>query len=236
MNFSEFKKRLGAEPRSRDPEMLAARDASAQFESAAVKADSFEDKLEAVIKVDAPKDLLSDIQSISRQPVKRFRWAPLAMAASILLAVGIIGIMWQSGPRWNSVEEYVADHFNHDGAKLLASATSVVSPKEINEVMSALGTRAGSSLSEQIRYIKFCPTPNGRGAHMVMQTEQGPVTILYMPETRVEDGEKMIFEQQYALLLQLEKGSAAIISEQAQTSELVEGLVRASLKSATLDA
>ena len=69
MNFSEFKKRLGAEPRSRDPEMLSARDSSQQFETAAREAEDFEDKLEAVIKVEAPADLLSDIQSISQQPL-----------------------------------------------------------------------------------------------------------------------------------------------------------------------
>ena len=71
---------------------------------------------------------------------------------------------------------------------------------------------------------------------MVVQTDQGPVTILFMPATAVDDGERMAFDQQHALLVQLERGSAAIIGQQMQTVEKVEGIIRTSLKTAPLDA
>ena len=44
MNFSEFKKLLGADPRNSDPETLRARESGPEFEEAAAEAEAFEKK------------------------------------------------------------------------------------------------------------------------------------------------------------------------------------------------
>ena len=46
MNFSEYKRRLNAEPNCEDPELLAARDSDPRFAEAAADAAAFEAKLE----------------------------------------------------------------------------------------------------------------------------------------------------------------------------------------------
>ena len=61
MDFSEFRLRLGAEPRRQDKEVRAARGASPEFESEARAAELFEDRLEQAINVAAPDDLLDDL-------------------------------------------------------------------------------------------------------------------------------------------------------------------------------
>jgi hypothetical protein len=235
MNFSEFKKRLGVEPRSRDPEILDARKSSARFDAAAVEAAVFEDKLEAVIKVSPPDSLLGEIQSISGRSPGRYHWVPLAMAASILLAVGGAGFIWQSRPAWNSVEAYVADHFHHDGLSLLAKAGGTPSLQEINELLSPLGMQMGNGLARQVTLIKYCPTPSGRGIHMVVHTEQGAATILLMPDTRVDDGEMVFFDQQKARLVQLNHGSAAIIGDKPYSLDQIEQSLRVDLSDLALD-
>jgi hypothetical protein len=45
MNFSEFKKLIGADPWSQDPEVLRARNSAPEFEQAAGDAEAFERKL-----------------------------------------------------------------------------------------------------------------------------------------------------------------------------------------------
>ena len=66
MNFSEFKKRLGADPLNRDPETLRARNSAPEFERAAVEAEAFERKLRSAITVSSPGDgFLEDIMSIT---------------------------------------------------------------------------------------------------------------------------------------------------------------------------
>lgn len=94
---------------------------------------------------------------------------------------------------------------------------------------------ADKQLSGRIAFIKFCPTPDGRGAHMVVSTDQGPMTIIYMPKTRVTDGEMVRFDQMHALLVNLEHGSAAIIGTQSQNVENLVVLVRDSLKTGFVD-
>ena len=236
MNFSEFKKLLGADPFNRDDDTVRARKSSPEFEAAAKEAEAFEEKLRAAVDVPVPPDLLADIRSISRQPVKRRKWVPLAMAASLLLAVGAAGVVWQQNHHWDSVEDYVADHYSHDGLKVLANASGAVSGQDISRIMSRLGASAGGSLSERIKFIKFCPTPNGRGAHMVVSTDQGPMTIIFMPKTDVPDGEMINFDEQHALLVSLDSGSAAIIGKRTQALEDLESMLRNSLKTRQLDA
>jgi hypothetical protein len=236
MNFSEFKKLIGADPLNRDPETLRARESSAEFEAAAAEAEVFEEKLQGALNFQPPDDLLADIKAISQETPKQRRWMPLALAASMLIAVGAAGMAWKQSHRWESVEAYVTDHYSHDGSKLVAQATSIVPGEDVQKIMARLDAVAGQKLSGRITFIKFCPTPDGRGAHMVVSTEQGPMTIIFMPETQVHDGDMIEFDRMHALLVNLEQGSAAIIGEQSQSVENLAPLVRESLKVSSVGA
>ncbi|MCP4047833.1 MAG: DUF3379 domain-containing protein, partial [Gammaproteobacteria bacterium] len=85
MNFSEFKKLIGADPLNRDSETLRARNSAPEFEAAAAEAKAFEEKLQSALLIQPPDDLLGSIKAISQQPVKRRNWIPLALAASLLI-------------------------------------------------------------------------------------------------------------------------------------------------------
>jgi hypothetical protein len=87
-----------------------------------------------------------------------------------------------------------------------------------------------------IAFIKFCPTPGGRGLHMVVMTEQGPMTVIYMPDVPVIDGETVEFDQMHASLVKLGNGSAAVIGSQSQNVENLVAMVRDSLKTGPVGA
>jgi len=230
MNFSEFKKLIGADPGNRNPETLRARHSSPEFEAAAAEAEAFEDKLQAAVSIQPPADLLNQIKEISQQPVRQRNWLPLAMAASLLIVVGAAGLTWKQSHQWDSVEAYIADHYSHDGSTVLAKVDENLSDQAISKILASLDATADKDLSGRIKFIKFCPTPDGRGAHMVVSTDQGPMTIIYMPGTQVTDGEVVDFDQMHALLVSLEHGSAAIIGERSQNVGSLVATVRDSLK------
>jgi hypothetical protein len=230
MNFSEFKKLIGADPWSRDPETQRARKSSAEFEQAAVEAEAFEQKLHSALHIQAPDDLLDSIRAITEQPAKRRNWMPLAMAASLVIAVGAVTMVWNQSRQWESVEAYLAYHYSHDGDKTLGKIADGVSEQDINNIMASLNASAGQQLTGMVKFIKFCPTPQGRGAHMVVSTDQGPMTIIFMPDTDVIDGEVVEFDQMHAYLVNLERGSAAIIGRSSQPVEMLEVMVRNSIK------
>ena len=228
MNFSEFKKLIGADPWSRESETLRARNSTPEFEAAAAEAEAFEEKLQSAMHVQAPSDLLIDIKEITRRPSRSRNWMPLALAASVFVTLGAIGIIWKQSHQWDSVEAYLADHYPHDGPALVARATDFVDQQDVIKVMAKLDTSIGQSLAGNIKFIKICPTPDGRGAHMVVSTEQGPMTIILMPKTQVTDGEVIEFDQMQALMVSLGPGAAAIIGNQSQSIESLQALVRES--------
>jgi hypothetical protein len=236
MNFSEFKKLIGADPLNRDPATLRARQSSPEFEAAAAEAEEFERKLQSALHVQVPTDLLDQVKSISGEPVRKRNWIPLALAASFLIVVGAAGIVWKQTHQWDSVESYVADHYSHDGSKAVGMARVNMSDQDVAKILDRLDATADQQLSGLIRFIKFCPTPNGRGAHMVVSTDQGLMTIIYMPKTQVVDGEMVNFDQMHALLVNLDHGSAAIIGTQSQIIENLVATVRDSLKTGLVDA
>lgn len=236
MNFSEFKKLIGADPWNRDPETLRARNSSPEFEAAAEAAEAFDRKLQSALHIQPPSDLLGDIKAIGQQPERKRNWIPLALAASLVIAVGAAGLAWKQSNQWDNVEDYLADHYSHDGPGLVAKATGLVAEQEINRIMADLDAEAGQQLTGSIRLIKFCPTPDGRGAHMVVSTEQGPMTVIFMPKTQVTDGEIVTFDQMQALLVSLEHGSAAIIGGQSQSVEKLEDIIKNSLKTGLVGA
>ncbi len=236
MNFSEFKKLIGADPWNRDPETLRARDSAPEFETAAAEAKAFEEKLQSALHIQPPTNLLEGIKGISQQPVPQRNWMPLALAASLLITVGAVGMIWKQSIQHESIETYLADHYSIDGDAFLASATDVVSEQEVIRIMASLNAAAGQQLSARIKFIKFCPTLEGRGAHMVISTDQGPMTIIFMPNTRVIDGDMFSFDRMHAFLVNLDHGSAAIIGKPSQAVESLGTMIRESLKTGLVDA
>ncbi|MGD9021395.1 MAG: DUF3379 family protein [Lysobacterales bacterium] len=225
-NFSDFRRLLGADPYNRDDETLRARTADPEFEAAAQDAEDFEKKLEGALHIQAPVELLDDIRRI---PARRRNWIPLAMAASVLIAVGAAIVAFNQPREWASVEAYVADHYAHDGAKVMASAASSTDTPDTERILARLDASADRALAKNIRFIKFCPTPDGRGAHMVLETEHGLVTVILMPRTNVTDGQYVSFDGMRALMVTLERGSAAIIAAAGQPIGNLPDLLRRTL-------
>jgi len=236
MNFSEFKKLMGADPFNRDAETELARHSSPEFEAVAAEAEAFEEKLHGALLFEPPEDLLKQVRRIGDQPVRRRNWIPFAMAASLLVVVGAAALVWKQSHQWDSVEAYVMDHYTHDGNAVLAKAGENLSKQDISKLLARFDAQADEQLSSAITFIKYCPTPDGRGAHMVVSTDQGPMTIIYMPETQATDGEVLRFDQVQASLVKLEHGSAAIIGKQTQSLENLVVMVRNSLKTGLVDA
>ena len=169
------------------------------------------------------------------QPARQKNWIPFALAASLLVFVGAAGLVWKQSHQWDSVEAYVMDHYSYDGSAVLAKAGENLSDQDISKILARFDARADEQLSSVITFIKYCPTPDGRGAHMVVSTDQGPVTIIYMPETKATDGEVIRFDQMQASLVNLEHGSAAIIGNQSQSVENLVVMVKDSLKTGLVD-
>jgi hypothetical protein len=232
MDFTEFLRQLGADPRSRDPEFLRARRSSPEFQQAADEAEAFEARLERAVGLSPQAGVLEDIMAISREAAPaaapRLKWRTLALAAGLLIAVGAAGITWKMNRSWDSVDQYLVEHYAHDGDSLLQKSSSLPATG-VQAIFARFAMEATPELAGIISVIKYCPTPDGKGIHMVLNTRGGPITLIYMPETDVIDRQSIEFGGMQVLLVGLERGSAAIIGSGDQSISGLYAMVQESI-------
>ncbi len=226
MNFSDFKRLLGADPYSQDPEFLRARNSGGEFTEAADAADQFEQKLQKAVNLDVPGDLQSDIlQYISTVPQRRPAAWPMALAASLFMMIGAAAVFMWHQDQLADLEAYVIDHYQLDGARLLEQAREPATMKQIQAIMASVNASAGQQLASQVYFIKNCPTPDGTGAHLVLMTESGPVTVFYLPETEVREIKSFEMPGMHAYLVNLQHGAAAVIGPSTDSVHSVAQLL-----------
>jgi hypothetical protein len=177
-------------------------------------------------------DWLAELKETSPLTAGRqTRWRYYAMAASVLLVIAAAGITWRmNSMNFDSTEQYVAYHYNHDGDDVLARAGGQQADN-IEKILAGFNVALAPELAGKVTLIKYCPTPAGMGAHLVVDTASGPVTIIFMPDTPVADGEMLAFDGMQAQLVGLARGSAAVIGTPAQDVAKLHALVQSSFLS-----
>lgn len=233
MDYSEFRRLLGADPTSSDADFIAARHASPEFEQAAREADEFERKLNHALRTAPPANFMDDILAIAdgvpaRHAAPRRYWAPYALAASLLMAVGAAGIAWNLNRGTETVEQYLVAHYAMDGEQLEAKAVGQ-SATNVEAILAEVDYEARPEFAGLVGFIKYCPTPDGKGVHMVLNTERGPVTVILMPSTSVDDHSSRLQNGMQARLVSLSRGSVAVMAADIAVVEELASSVRESI-------
>jgi hypothetical protein len=153
----------------------------------------------------------------------------------VLLVAGL-GAWLAVTPRLpNTLPEYLAAHYRHDGGQVLARATDEPAAN-VERILARFDLVATPELAGRIGYIKFCPSLHGKGAHMVVRKGDGWVTVLYLPGVQAQEGMLVPFDDQRALLVSLPGGAAAIIDSDNSDDTQLAVLLRDSLLPVSVDA
>ncbi len=237
MNYLEFKRQLMVDPYARSLAFKEAVRTDPDCAAAAAASDKFESALQNALGVAVPEDLLELAiaqrkQSSSGPAQPALKWLP-AMAAGLLMGVGLttaVFVLNQTADE-QSVAQHLASHWSKDGdITLQLAAQKPMQGDVVRLVLAGLSLEAGQDLVNSIAYARNCGTPNGNGIHMVINTANGPVTAIYMPDTTVDQNERMQVDSNNVLFAQLQHGSVALIG--ADQHGLTSGLamIRANLK------
>jgi len=235
MNFSDFKRILNSDPASPDPVYQAARRSGPEFVLAAAASDAFEQRLAEAGRLPTPADLADSLKALALDaaPVQpsvlySFRYA---LAATVILAVSVVLLLPQLNRPEESVEAFLADHFSHDGQEVLARA-GTPNNEALASMLARFDLQMSPELAGQVRYIKRCPTPEGRGLHLVLDTPQGLVTVIFMPRLQVTEGEQFVFNDMAASLANLSGRdmSVAIIGLPDQLNPALSQAVQAGVQ------
>lgn len=215
MDCLAFRRRAGAEPGSRDAEMLRHRLACppcAEYQSGL---EAFDRVIDRAIAVPAPEGLAERIKAdASMRDGFRRRW--LAVAASIIAVVATAATVIQT-TRGDGLDRAVMDHIYHE-PHLLVSTDQRVEPARLSEVVHRGGARLNSSLSD-VSYAVLCPFRGRMVPHLVIEGRSGPVTVLLLPDERVSGPEEFNESGFRGVIVPVGDGSIAIVEPEEERSE-----------------
>lgn len=165
-----------------------------------------------------------DVADVVLIPARRFLSRPawFGMAATVLLAV-VVGLRLMSpgmDETFGTLEEQVLAHVDHEPLALLPSSTpvsdnefSIAVPKEIATMNRDVGL---------ITFAAFCSINGKDVPHLVMQGKHGPITILLMPQEKIDETRVLDGVNVHGLILGVGDGSIAIIGDREESLESVQ--------------
>jgi hypothetical protein len=217
VNCLDFRRRVGAEPFNTDAEIGAHRQqcaACARHQDALQQMDRL---LARAMQVEWPRRTLP-VAGVSQ------RWQ--ALAASLAAAVLFAGMLWVSYPRPTLAAE-VIDHALHEPASW--STTSPLSGEAVARVLSPDGIRLRGGAAK-VSYAKRCFFDGHWVPHLVVQTDDGPVTVLLLEHRKVSQVTRIEQRGMVADVLPAAHGSIAVIGRHAAGLDAIAKAVSASLE------
>ena len=159
-------------------------------------------------------------QVVSLDSRRRFA-APawLAVAASAVLVAIVAVQMFGSQPQFETLGAEIVAHLDHE-PQALRVTDKAVSDERLGKVIPANIANLDHS-GGLITYAQSCRINGKLVPHLVIQGENGPVTVLLMPEERIESAEALEGEGINGVLIPVGDGSIAIIGEKDENLDTI---------------
>jgi uncharacterized protein DUF3379 len=176
MDHTGYRSAMLADPHDRDPDLRVHRDACAECRAFTEQLLRFEGRLERALLVDIPsKAVVLPLARHLKSARSPRRW--MAMAASVLLGLGIAGGVWFSLPQRSLAADVVAHMAGEPDAW---QRTDVPVP---NLELSAVLLESKLRLKPEAGVVSYASSCDFRGhkvPHLVVQTQSGPVTVMVL--------------------------------------------------------
>jgi hypothetical protein len=180
MDCLQFRRSAGADPRHIDDAAWAHAEACPLCAAHLRELRSLDARILAALEVPVPgAAAASGGSSTPVLGIDRRRW--LALAASIVAGVLVGTLLWVAGPQ-NSLARDLVDHLVHEPDALV-----VTDRPEDAEVLGKVLERGGIRLRSEIGTVSYANTCLFRGRrvpHLVVQTGDGPVTVMVLRHER----------------------------------------------------
>jgi len=152
--------------------------------------------------------------------VDRRRVLAAAVAAAAAVGVGLYAWRERNDPLALACIEFVMKDEAKSimmGATPRAEAARVLADSLPLERLERIG---------QIRHIAPCPFNGGTAYHVVLAVPQDKVTLLIMPDARLEVRERALHDGLYASVIPLRNGSVGIVASNRAVVDSIAGALR----------
>jgi Protein of unknown function (DUF3379) len=224
MNCLEFRRIVGAEPSSTAPEVAehaSQCEACARYQREMQQMDRLIHRALS-IEVAAPADVAS-IPIATTQPKRSpaMRWS---LAASLLLAIAL-SVFWLGYPRETLATEAV-QHALHEPNSLVRT-DELVLPEEFAEVLSHAQVKLKADMGP-VSYATVCLFRGHHVPHFVVQTAQGPVTVLLLRDEQPIKKSRSFKEGEFeGVIVPAPQGVLAVLAQDAPVEQVANQVLAA---------
>ena len=229
MNCLEFRRQLGVDPHSVGAEFVRHRQECARCAEAGGRALEFEAALRRALTIDASPQLAESIlfAQATQQRQRRYtflrRGGLLAMAATLVLAVGV-GMRVQANP----LPAQVVEHLRGEPGAL--KLTAPLPAHSIREAFAKRGITLLHDVPDEVVYAGCCPMGKHLTVHMVMAGNGDPVTVIYIVDDRVRQGDDFQREGWHGRSVPIGNGTLVLLARSTAQFDRIVGEWRSALQ------
>lgn len=244
MNCTTFAQHLGAHPDSLDESMREHATSCAACSALQAELTRFDSVLRAALDVDVPAGLgqvtapviseetsdnvvsLHERATASRSATSdavaqkpRMSTPLFAVAATLLLSVGVFfgNILGKHSSA--QLSQAIVAHVEHEPS-LLQGEWSVVQTAQLTSVLQTGRVSLNGDIGT-VRHAGLCSFRGNKVAHVVVQSTNGPVTVMLLPEEKTNGITSFDEEGYRGVLIPVGEGSIAVISDSEESTNEV---------------
>lgn len=183
------------------------------------------------LQVDVPELRVPELPSteessnVVRLPARRLP-VPLALglAASIVLATVLVVRSLAPASDYPSLESEILAHLDHEQGALTVTTEAEAGWRIDNVIGPYAQVDSSAGL---ISYARTCVIDGHAVPHLVLQGESGPVTLILLPDEKIDAARPIEGESVRGVILPVGDGSIAIISDRdAPLAEIQERVIQ----------
>jgi hypothetical protein len=218
MNCEEFRTLVGAEPDTTRPDVLAHAGQCAECAR-------YREEMQAMDRL-IYRALAVDVQPAAAPKLPQSNPRVWRMAASLLITAIVVAFtsIWLLTPRDTFAAEVIA-HIQEEPDSLLITDESVS-----DETVARLLGRTGIKLKPGVTLVSYAMpcTFHGRlSPHLVVQTAQGPVTVLVLPEEPQRSRQAISEEGFEGVVVPAPRGVIVVVGIGAPVDEVAQTVLGA---------
>ena len=225
MDDLHFRRTLYAAPNCADEEITkaAAQDPSKQAFWQELK--QLDANLKRASKVPVPDDLAHRLilkQSLEshRLDKQRSRWY-VALAASVAFVFGMSFTLFKQ-PSITDLGEYALAHVQNEGDGYALLANGDYSIETVNVQLASLGAQLEHSVG-RIYYANFCNFNDIRSFHMVVEGENGKVSVFIVPrDAKLNPVDSFSDAKMAGQSIEASKASVILVSDKGKSFDLLK--------------
>ncbi|MGO4892416.1 DUF3379 family protein [Flavobacterium sp. W21_SRS_FM6] len=213
MDELEFRRAVLADPNDKELAKATADDLKKQAFVKEIK--QLDKKITEASNIPVPDGLahrllLRQTMAVHTQKRQRSHFIQLALAASVAFILGISVTQWQFKEA-ASLSEYGIAHVLHEGDYALG-ASEDISLSQVNAKLARFGGEMTANTG-QIYYANFCDFDNIKSLHLVMQGDNGKVSVFIVPNMQGYAIDSAVKGKWNSEAYNLSKASLVIVSD-----------------------